>query len=159
MSINPLELRNAFGSFATGVTVVTANPEGFAPFGMTVNSFSSLSLDPPLLLWSLQNNSECWDAFVAAEQFAINILAEHQQDLSSLYAKKGQHDLQAEHFEIGPSGVAVLNDSLARFECRVEERLAGGDHTIYVGRVEHLRTTDHERPVVFYAGQYRQLSG
>jgi flavin reductase (DIM6/NTAB) family NADH-FMN oxidoreductase RutF len=88
MSFDSREFRDALGSFATGVCVITANPEGHAPFGMTVNSFSSVSLDPALLLWNLQNNSECLPAFEKTDRFAVNILTTEQQDLSNYYAKK-----------------------------------------------------------------------
>ena len=93
MSFDSREFRDAMGSFATGVCVITANPEGYEPFGMTVNSLASLSLEPALLLWSLQNNSECLPAFEKADKFAVNILTTDQQDLSNYYAKKANHDL------------------------------------------------------------------
>lgn len=158
MAIDPIELRNAFGRFATGVTVITANPPGFAPFGMTVNSFSSLSLDPPLLLWSLQNDSDCWDAFAAATQYAVNVLADNQQELSGRYAVKGAHELQQADYHMGRSGCPVLNEALVQFECEIIERHEGGDHTILVGRVLDFNLGDSDQPLLFFSGRYRSLS-
>lgn len=157
MSFDGIELRNAFGQFATGVTVVTAAPQGHAPFGMTANSFSSLSLDPPLLLWSIQRSSDLFEAFEAVDQFAINILAADQQDLSNAYAKKGAHDLAAEHYLMGDSGCPILKRAVASFECSMENRFDGGDHVILVGRVQELTSNTELEPLLFHAGKYRTL--
>ena len=126
MSFDSLQLRNALGRFATGVCVITASPEGHAPFGMTVNSFSSLSLTPPLVLWSLQKNSDTMEAFRVARQYCVNILSQEQKALSGRYAKKGDHALRAEEFTIGESGLPVLRHSLASFECDMDARHDGG---------------------------------
>ncbi len=158
MTDKTIELRNAFGQFPTGVTVITANPDGYSPFGMTVNSFSSLSLSPPLLLWSLQNDSECWNAFQASTQYTVNVLADDQEELSRLYAKKGDHALQDDHYCIGASGCAVLNNVIASFECSIEERIEGGDHTILIGRVLEFDSRADAQPLVFFSGQYRSIS-
>lgn len=158
MSIDKIELRNAFGQFATGITVITANPEGFEPFGMTVNSFSSLSLDPPLLLWSLQNDSECCAAFEAADHYTVNILNDQQEAVSGQYASKGSHALEADQFHIGSSGCVVLNEKLASFECRISQRYDGGDHTILVGEVEDFSVSDEQSPLLFFAGKYHTLA-
>ncbi len=152
-----IELRNAFGQFPTGVTVITANPDGYEPFGMTANSFSSLSLTPPLLLWSLQNDSECWDAFQASSHYAVNVLAADQEELSRAYAKKGDHTLQKNHFHIGKSGCPVLNGVIASFECSIHERVDGGDHTILIGRVLEFNSNADAQPLVFHAGRYRRI--
>ncbi len=157
MTDKTIELRNAFGQFPTGVTVITANPDGYQPFGMTVNSFASLSLSPPLLLWSLQNDSECWDAFQASNQYAVNVLAEDQEPLSRLYAKKGDHVLDKKHYRIGESGCAVLNNVIASFECSIQERVDGGDHTILIGRVLEFDSVSDAKPLVFFGGQYRRI--
>ena len=91
MSLDAREFRNALGCFATGVCVITADPDGWQPFGVTVNSFASVSLDPPLVLWSLQNDSEMYEAWEKTGRFAVNILRSDQQELSNQYAKKGDH--------------------------------------------------------------------
>lgn len=157
MTDKTVELRNTFGQFPTGVTVITANPQGHEPFGMTVNSFASLSLSPPLLLWSLQNDSECWGAFQDSSHYTVNVLGEHQEDLSRLYAKKGDHTLLDEHYHIGQSGCVVLNDVIASFECSIEERVDGGDHTILIGRVLEFASQSDAKPLVFFAGKYRRI--
>lgn len=158
MSIDSRDFRDALGQFATGVCVITANPEGWAPFGMTVNSFASVSLDPPLVLWSLQNDSEMFEAFEASQGFAVNILRASQQDLSNQYAKKGDHALSADHFIIGESGLPVLPDTLVSFECEFEARHAGGDHLILVGRVTAMDHREEGEPLLFCAGSYRELA-
>jgi flavin reductase (DIM6/NTAB) family NADH-FMN oxidoreductase RutF len=159
MSFSSREFRDALGAFATGVCVVTAKPDGWEPFGMTVNSFASVSLDPPLILWSLQNDSDMYQAFENSSQFGVNILRAGQQDLSNLYAKKGDHVLQAEHFELGASGVPVLPATLVTMECELEARHPGGDHIILVGRVLELTRREPGEPLLFCAGAYRELMG
>lgn len=159
MSFSSREFRDALGNFATGVCVITANPEGWEPFGMTVNSFASVSLDPPLLLWSLQNDSDMYSAFAKASSFAVNILRAEQQDLSTLYAKKGDHVLSSAHFEIGAGGTPVLPQTMVSMECDVEARYPGGDHVILIGRVRNLYHREAGVPLLFCAGSYRKLAG
>ncbi len=158
MSIDSREFRNALGSFATGVCIITANPEGYDAFGMTVNSFTSVSLEPALVLWSLQNTSECMPAFKKADQYAVNILAADQQDLSNHYAKKGEHVLLADHYQIGQSGCPVLLNTVASFECNVWTHYPGGDHVILVGQVINMEANGDKEPLLFNAGQYRKLA-
>src|SRR5262245_19912035 len=98
------QLRNAFGRFATGVCLITAHPEGLEPLGMTVNSFASVSLEPPLLLWSIQNDSDCVPAFDAVNRFAVNVLSCEQREFSKQYARKGNHTLHVEHYRTGATG-------------------------------------------------------
>ena len=157
MSFTTRDFRDALGSFATGVCVISANPEGWQPFGMTVNSFASVSLDPPLVLWSLQSDSELYEAFEKTERFAVNILRSDQEELSNQYAKKGDHLLSAEHFEIGASGVPILPQTLVSLECELEARHPGGDHVILVGRVVELTQRNNGDPLLFCSGAYRHL--
>ena len=157
MSLDSREFRNALGSFTTGVCIITASPEGHAPFGMTVNSFASVSLDPALLLWSLQNDSECFALFEQTEKFAVNILADDQQDLSNQYAKKGDHILAAEHFHLGKSGTPLIRGVVTSFECDIWARYPGGDHVILVGEATEMSSNANKQPLLFNAGQYRQL--
>ena len=159
MSLDRREFRDALGQFATGVCVITANPEGWEPFGLTVNSFASVSLEPPLILWSLQNDSEMIEAFNKAERFTVNILRTEQEDLSTQYAKKGDHCLAAGHYEMGSSGTPVMPATLVSMECELEARHPGGDHVILVGRVTELSQRDAGAPLLFCAGGYRQLAG
>lgn len=157
MSFDPREFRNALGRFATGVCVITAIRDDNTPFGMTVNSFSSLSLDPALVLWNLQNNSECAPAFEACKGFTVNILASDQEAVSNQYAKKGAHDLPEGSYRLGKSGQPVLKGALTSFECDMWARYDGGDHVILVGEVIEMDDAPTGEPLVFYAGKYREL--
>ncbi len=156
MTIDKRKLRDAMGSFATGVCVVTT-ADGVAPLGMTINSFSSVSLEPPLVLWSIQYTSDCFDAFNNAQKFAINILSEEQQQHSAIYSRRSEHQLDAAHYSLGRTGAPVLRDSLATFECRTWARYPGGDHLILVGEVLALTTRPSGRALLFHRGQYAQI--
>lgn len=157
MSLDSRAFRDALGRFATGISVVTTCAAGGEPQGMTVNSFSSLSLDPPLILWSIQNDSDCAEAFAGAGGFAVNILRDHQEDVSRHYASKGNHTLIPGSYRMGETGQAVLIDCLASLECELWRRYEGGDHTIIVGRVLEMASHATAQPLVFFGGQYRHL--
>ena len=157
MRFSQRALRDALGTFATGVCIITVHPPHRGPFGMTVNSFASVSLDPPLVLWSLQNDSECFSAFDNASQFGVNILNNTQVELSNYYAQKGDHNLLAGSYRYGRSGAVVLKDVVTSFECNIEARYPGGDHTIFIGRVMEVHSRPAAKPLVFYGGQYREL--
>ncbi len=157
MSMDGRELRNALGRFATGVCVITTlNAKGEA-VGMTANSFSSVSLDPPLVLWSLQNGSDVYDTFASPKSFAINVLSSEQVELSNLYAKKGDHLMDPGHYQLGANGAPVVRDALVTFECELDTTHEGGDHLIIIGRVQNLVSRPTGDPLLFYAGGYREL--
>jgi flavin reductase (DIM6/NTAB) family NADH-FMN oxidoreductase RutF len=158
MTIDPRELRNTLGRFATGVCVITTVTDDGRPLGLTANSFSSVSLDPPLVLWSLQNNSDVYAEYAGAGRFAINVLADRQEDLSNYYARKGEHLMDPAHFAVGAHGSPLLHDALASFECALDATHAGGDHLIIVGRVLSHACQDEGRPLLFFAGGYRRLA-
>jgi flavin reductase (DIM6/NTAB) family NADH-FMN oxidoreductase RutF len=157
MEFDSREFRNALGCFATGVCLITAVNERGEALAMTANSFSSVSLEPPLVLWSLQNNSEVFDVFASPQYFAINILALEQQDHSNRYARKGDHLLAPEHFTEGRYGAPIISEALASFECQLEATHEGGDHLIIVGRVLDMRRREGGEPLLFYSGAYRAL--
>ncbi|WP_273034463.1 flavin reductase family protein [Spongiibacter tropicus] len=157
MSFDPRTFRNALGQFTTGVCVITASPKGYEPFGMTVNSFASVSLDPALVLWSLRNDSECYAAFEAADGFAVNVLTQEQAALSNQYSKKDAHQLSKDHYRIGKSGLPVLRGALTSFECDIWQRYDGGDHLILVGKVTEMDLSPTGKPLVFQGGAYREL--
>lgn len=157
MTIDKRKLRDAMGSFATGVCVATVTLDRNTAIGMTINSFSSVSLEPPLILWSIQYTSECFDAFNASDKFAINILATEHEAHSNVYSRKGSHALDASHYSLGRTGSPVLRGSLATFECRVWARYPGGDHLILVGEVLDLTTRPHGRPLLFHKGKYARM--
>lgn len=143
--------RAALGRYATGVTVITATtPEG--PIGMTANSFTSLSLDPPLVLWCPATGSARYAAFAAARHYAIHVLAADQIDLCRRFAREGR-DFAGIPMEPSPEGAPALPGCLARFDCAAEAAHPGGDHAILVGRVLRVATRPGD-PLLFWGGRY-----
>ena len=148
-------LRNAFGRFATGVTIVTTQtPDG--PLGITANSFSSVSLDPPLVLWGIGRHSSRFAAFAECRHFAIHVLAAEQHDLCWRFARSGR-DFSDVDLTFSDEGAPLLDGALARFECRTADRFTGGDHEMLLGRVLRMTARDGE-PMVFSAGRYRRFA-
>jgi flavin reductase (DIM6/NTAB) family NADH-FMN oxidoreductase RutF len=146
--------RDALGRFATGVTVVTAlTDEG--PVGITANSFASVSLDPPLVLWSPAKASSRYPVFASAEHFAIHVMGREHRDLAAHFVRHGR-DFSDIAIEPGPGGVPLLADCLARFACRAEARHDAGDHLIVVGRVLEAAVREGA-PLVFCRGGYGQF--
>lgn len=150
-------LRNALGQFATGVCVITAAPKEGNPFGMTINSFASLSLDPPLVLWSLANSSDTFSTFETLETYVVNVLNENQQDISNKYSRRNEHDLVDGDFHWSANNNPIINDSLASFECEISKRYEGGDHVILVGKVIDFKNEGEGKPLLFFSGQYQSL--
>lgn len=157
MTIDARKFRNALGNFATGICVVTTARCDALPIGMTINSFASVSLEPPLVLWSIQNSSDCLRAFTESDRFAINVLASDQENLSQQYAMRGGHELTPAHYSLGRTGSPVLKGALNTFECKVWARYPGGDHQIIVGEVLELKSRPTGRPLVFHQGKYARL--
>lgn len=153
---DPREFRNALGQFTTGVTVVTTLDADGNPVGMTANSFSSVSLDPMLVLWSVARSAGNFNAFNQADHFAIHVLHAGQQAVSNQFAAKGGDRFAGIDFDRGFQGVPALTDYCARFECSTEHRYEGGDHIILVGRVQHYDYTN-KSPLIFHAGRYANL--
>jgi flavin reductase (DIM6/NTAB) family NADH-FMN oxidoreductase RutF/2-polyprenyl-6-methoxyphenol hydroxylase-like FAD-dependent oxidoreductase len=149
------DLRNAFGQFATGVTVVTGRAEDGRPVGVTANSFSSLSLEPPLVLWCLARGAASLAVFRECTHFGVNVLSSGQHHLSRLFATAGADKFGSETEVLdGPSGVPLLGGVLAHFVCRNVRQIDAGDHVIIMGEVEHYDTFVGE-PLVFHSGSYR----
>lgn len=136
MVTDPRALRDAFGAFMTGVTVVTALDEAGAPVGFTANSFASVSLDPPLLLVCLAKTSRNYATFAAGRGFAVNILSERQKDVSNTFARPVEDRFAVVGWRPGPHGSPVLDDVAAWFDCATERAIEAGDHVVLVGRVE-----------------------
>lgn len=149
-------LRSALGRFATGVTIVTCSDATGTSVGLTVNSFAALSLEPPLVLWSLRIESPSLPSFRAAGHFAVNVLAEHQLDLSRRFATTSVHKFDAGRWTTGQSGAPVLTGALAILECATESVEQRGDHVLFVGAVRHV-TAHAGPPLLFQAGRYRRL--
>lgn len=157
MSFTARDFRDALGCFATGITVVTVHPEGKAPAGMTANSFTSVSLDPPMVLWCLAKGADLEDAFASTDHFGINILSESQTDLSAHFSRRGEHECEHVPFEVWETGAPILSGALAQFDCKTVERFDAGDHWIYLGRVERMGSNPDGHPLLYYRGGYRTL--
>ena len=145
-------LRNALGRFPTGVAVVTARGPSRLE-GLTVNSFAALSLDPALVLWSINRKSPSAPGFRAAGHFAVNVLRATQAELSHRFAMRSDNKFEAVEYEEGLGGVPVLRNMLATFECETASITDGGDHLLFVGRVHRIAYDDGE-PLIFNAGKY-----
>jgi 3-hydroxy-9,10-secoandrosta-1,3,5(10)-triene-9,17-dione monooxygenase reductase component len=148
--------REVLGHFATGVTIITAI-DGDEPVGLAANSFTSLSLDPPLVLFCVANTSSTWPRIENAGTFAINILGEGHEDLSNLFAQKGADRFSATPWHTGVSGAPVLDEAIAYLDCRFEAEYPGGDHKIIVGRVLDLDLREGSRPLLFFRGKYSRM--
>ena len=154
-AIDTRHFRDALGSFATGVTIVTTRtPEG-EDIGLTASSFNSVSLDPPMILWSLAKSARSIDAFNSAEHFAVHILGADQEALSNRFAARGTDKFAGLDIERNAHAIPLLSGSAARFQCRTAYRYEGGDHVIIVGEVHDF---DHlpKPPLVFHGGAYAE---
>lgn len=147
--------RQALGAFTTGVTVVTTRGEQ-GDVGLTANSFNSVSLNPPMVLWSLGKQSGCLPAFRAASHFAVHILSEEQQELSNRFATRGIDKFSGIEVMRGPGNVPLLAECAARFICRTEYQYEGGDHIIFVGEVTDFFHCDRA-PLLFHGGKYGRM--
>jgi flavin reductase (DIM6/NTAB) family NADH-FMN oxidoreductase RutF len=149
-------LRDALGEFATGVTVVTARAADGQPVGVTINSFASVSLEPPLVLWSLGVESPSLEVFEACSHYAINVLAADQTEFSQRFSQSQSDKFAGIDLKVGAGGAPILPGCCARFECRNEARYPGGDHVILVGYVESFHR-EEKPPLIFHGGRYRTL--
>lgn len=145
--------RNALGAFATGVTIVTTRDAQGRDIGLTANSFNSVSLEPPMVLWSLAKSARSLPAFLAATHFAVHVLAADQEELSLRFAARGSDKFGGLDLERGPASVPLLRGCSARFHCRTAFRHEGGDHVIFVGAVESFDQSDRP-PLIFHGGGY-----
>jgi flavin reductase (DIM6/NTAB) family NADH-FMN oxidoreductase RutF len=149
--------RAVLGRFASGVTIVTSVDADGIDHGMTVSAFSSLSLDPPLVLVCIDHKASVWPAFERATHFAINILGSQQEALSRRFSSRDGERFEGVGFTRGTTGVALLDDTLAAVECTVTARLPHGDHSILVGSVDGGSARDLQ-PLLYYRGGYASLS-
>ncbi len=153
---NPARFKNTLGRFASGVTVITTTDAGGQDHGMTLSAFSSLSLDPPLVLVCIGDAASIAGAMAKAECFAVNILAEDQEHLSRRFSEKDADRFEGIAMTRGTSGLLLLDGALAHAECRVTARYPGGDHTIVVGEI--IATSVREgHPLLYYRGGYARL--
>lgn len=152
-AIDPLELRRCLGSFVTGVTVITVLDDNGAPIGMTANSFNSVSLDPPLIVWSLRTSASTFPAYSKARRFVVNILSEDQVEISNRFARSGPDRFDGVAVTSGIDGVPLIDGCAAHLECRTEATYPGGDHLLFLGRVERIANLTR-KPLAFGAGKY-----
>ena len=151
--VDPLQLRQALGIFPTGVTVMTTCAEGGHFVGVTVNSFNALSLDPPLILWSLSRRSGSLRAFQSAEHFAVNVLAEDQVAVSRRFASRAIDKFRDVEVALGLGGIPLIGGCAAYIECRTWSSQPAGDHVLFIGRVQQVQASGR-RPLVFSGGAY-----
>lgn len=158
MNFDSRQFRNSLSRFATGVTVVTCRGDDGAPHGVTVNSFSSVSLAPPLVLFSLDLQTRSLPNFRAAQGFSINVLAAGQTALSQKFAETGVEKWDDVTWRAGATGAPHLEGAMACFDCAPEVVYPGGDHLIFVVRVENCHSHDGIEPLLFYNGGYRDIA-
>lgn len=155
-NFDPRQFRQALGAFTTGVTIVTTCGADGQDYGLTANSFNSVSIDPPMVLWSLNKDSTSAHAFTGSQHFAVHILANDQEHLSNRFAKRGVDKFVGLTTSRGPEDIPLLEGCSARFQCRTTYQYEGGDHVILVGEVLAFDRTETS-PLVFHGGGYRRL--
>ncbi len=153
-SFSALEFRAALGMFATGVTIVTARDAAGQRIGLTANSFNSVSMQPPLVLWSLSRAAGSMPAFTRGSHYAINILSAEQWELAERFSRKAPDRFAGVDCSEGAGGAPILNGAAAVFECFNRSRYAEGDHVIFVGEVEHCTRREGAQPLIFHGGRY-----
>ena len=153
-SFSTADFRAALGMFATGVTIVTARDADGAPVGLTANSFNSVSLTPPLVLWSLARSAGSMPAFERGSHYTINILAADQHALAERFASKALDRFKGLAFREGAGGAPILEGAAAVFECFNRSRYEEGDHVIFVGEVERCEQRAGAQPLIFHGGRY-----
>jgi 3-hydroxy-9,10-secoandrosta-1,3,5(10)-triene-9,17-dione monooxygenase reductase component len=158
MTVDPTSFRMALGQFATGVTVVTTRDASGRPLGLTVSAFCSVSLHPPLVLVCIDHHSEINAGMRESGQFAVNVLAEDQEDVSRRFAAPGRAKSDGFPFVEGKHGLPLVTGALAHVECRVRSFHDEGDHAVWVGDVRSL-ATHPGRPLLYHAGSYGRIEG
>jgi flavin reductase ActVB len=158
-ALNPIDFRNAMARFASGVTIVTTRDGSGAFVGFTASAFSSLSLNPPLLLVCLQKDADCYTAFMKADYFALSILAHGQDDIARKFATKAIDKMADTIVDPGPlTGLPLIERASASCECRMTDRVDGGDHTILIGEVLRAESNDSP-PLLHFNRQFGRFVG
>lgn len=148
-TISQVEFKRALGNYPTGVTVITTLDENNKPVGLTANSFASVSIDPLLILWSLDKKSSLYNAFIQTSKFAINILAEDQENLCSLFASKIADRFSQCEWDLSERQLPVFPGALSQLECEVYKKVDAGDHIIFIGEVIHISNED-KNPLLYH---------
>lgn len=149
MSEQQQAFRKALGNYPTGVTVVTTFNENQEPIGLTVNSFASVSLDPLLILWSIDKKSKSYNEFMKTKKFAVNILASDQQDLCNLFSSKVENRFSQCKWQKSVQRLPILDDTLSALECETVQQVDAGDHTIIIGHVINIKNSEKE-PLLYH---------
>ncbi|MGF1592895.1 MAG: flavin reductase family protein [Kiloniellaceae bacterium] len=157
MMFDSFAFRRALGRFATGVTVVTARDPSGVNQGITINSFSSVSLEPPLILFCLDREAFSFDSFCKAERFAVNVLGAGQHELSVRFSTAATDKWEGVGYDLWTGDLPVLQGCLANMGCRHEHLYEGGDHVIIVGRVERLQVAGEGDPLIYFQSGYRTI--
>jgi 3-hydroxy-9,10-secoandrosta-1,3,5(10)-triene-9,17-dione monooxygenase reductase component len=157
-SIDQRRFRDALGCYPTGVAIITAPDGRGGHVGITANSFASLSLDPPLVLWSLDKKAYSREAFHTAGYFGINVLSAEQVELSRHFSRRHLDKFASIEVEMGEGGVALIDNCVARFECRTHQTYEGGDHIIFIGEVMAFDYDTTRSPLAFTGGSYAQTA-
>jgi flavin reductase (DIM6/NTAB) family NADH-FMN oxidoreductase RutF len=159
MTLDPREFRNTVGCFATGVTVITTLDASGTPIGLTANSFTSVSLDPAMVLFCLDRKVVSFESFVVGKPFAVNILAADQIDVSNRFAKSGPDKWDGFNFDVWGTSVPIIPGCLANLECRGDSIMDGGDHVIVIGEVERMASAgEGVKPLLYYRGGYNEVA-
>ncbi|MFN3214562.1 MAG: flavin reductase family protein [Henriciella sp.] len=158
MSFDLRTFRDTLGLFVTGVTVITTRDEAGNPVGLTANSFNSVSLDPPLVLWSVGLNALSLPAFSNASAFAVHILRDDQAELSQRFAKSGTDKFAGVAIETGLHDLPLLPDCAARLECLPYAKQEAGDHILFIAEVQRLASDPKAMPLVYHGGRYAELA-
>ena len=158
MTIDQAAFRETLGLFVTGVTVITARGIDGRRIGITANSFNSVSLDPPLVLWSVAMKARSLPDFEAARHFAVHILREDQTDLSQRFARSGVDKFEGLDTREGLGGVPLIDECAACLECSIFGRHPAGDHIVYVAEVQRMQAAPSARPLVYHGGRYAALA-
>jgi len=158
MTFDARQFRDALGCFATGVSVVTSYNQQKEPMGVTVNSFSSVSLDPPLILFSLAHTGNHCQEFKVSGKFAVNVLSTHQKDLCDRFASPKEDRFKGVEYELGENECPVFEESLSVLECEIFALQEAGDHLVFICRVTNVHAKTDEKPLLFYKGGFPTLS-
>lgn len=158
MPIDARIFRDTLGLFVTGVTIITTVGEDAEPIGITANSFNSVSLTPPIILWSIGHAARSLPMFRRAEHFAVHILRDDQQDLSQRFAKSNSDKFAGLNIAIGHGGVPLLPNCAACLQCRLFAQHEAGDHVLFLAEVIDISSDKTARPLVYHGGRYVELS-
>lgn len=158
MSFDSNEFRTVMGHFATGVTIITTHDTKGAFLGLTANAFSSVSLDPPLVMVCVDKTAESHPALQASRVYNVNILTKEQEALSRNFAKSSDDKFAGVAYHVAENGAPVLSDSVAHMVCSVRDCFNAGDHTIFLGEVKELQMDHEANPLIYFRGGYRDLA-